>query len=81
MRKVPKDTMKLLKPHLDSGAIKLVDGSKHLCIVRADGHKRPLSGSPSDRRSYDALKSQLRAFLNPETATRRMGGQTFDLHS
>lgn len=63
--KVPKDFMKLLQPYLDAGLVTICEGTKHRRIMRKDGNKRPLPGSPSDHRALLNFKSQLRQFAGP----------------
>lgn len=62
MNKIPKDYAIIINPFLESGELKLEQGTKHAKLVRSDGRKFPIPGSPSDRRGFLNFKSDVRKF-------------------
>ena len=60
--------MVIVKPYIEQGLVVLVTGGKHAAIVRPDGRKQPIPGSPSDHRALLNFKSQVRHFINMPVA-------------
>ncbi len=70
-----KNIQTLAEQVIASGLVTPVRGTKHMALVRADGHKMTIPGSPSDHRAYMNWRSDIRrfvpeAFVKEEAETR-----------
>lgn len=62
MNKIPKEYLQIINPFINSGELKIEQGSKHAKLVRSDGRTFPVPSSPSDHRAILNFKSQVRRF-------------------
>lgn len=61
---IPKDFRKLLAETLaNHSEIRLQHGKRHACLVRPDGHKLTIPGTPSSSRGLQNMTSQVRRFV------------------
>ena len=57
-----KDIDSLCKAIANTGILTFVKGGKHPAFVRKDGNKAPIPTTPSDYRSFENFKSQMKRF-------------------
>lgn len=73
LTKVPKEFRSLVAEALSTPGMQFDQGSRHLCLRRADGHKQMIPGTPSDHRALSNFRCQLRRFV--------AGGENFRRHA
>lgn len=69
-RKIPKEYRLIVNPFIENGTVTVDAGTKHMRVVRADGHKCPIPWTPGDHRSLANFKSQFRRFVAGESILR-----------